>query len=153
MYQIIIGSSEVLKEDVMTSKSSIELVIDFIDTDNERRDQAVLWLLEELCQTNEVKHSGRVIDPNPPEGAQAGEGFLVGLLKAEVSFANFKKLMEFLRERISHKTIKLKIKAPSGAELEVETHNRQDFEFAMQQALVFLETDVCSTSVEQTSEL
>jgi hypothetical protein len=129
-----------LGEFAMAIESNIELVIDFIDTDDEKRDQAVLRLLDELRDIDEVESAGRVIDPNPPKGVLAGEGFLVGLLKTEVSFANFKKLMDFLKNRISNKSIKMKIKASNGTELELETSNQKDFEFAMQQAMVFLGT-------------
>jgi hypothetical protein len=46
----------------------------------------------------------RIVDPKPPEGSKAVGGFLVNLLMAEVSVVNFKKLMNFLLNRIGDKS-------------------------------------------------
>jgi hypothetical protein len=52
-----------------------------------------------LRDLDEIETIYRVLDPNPPEGNKALGEFLVGLLTAEVSVGNVKKLMGFLGDR------------------------------------------------------
>ena len=93
----------------MASNSSIKFTIAFNDPDldSEELDEQAQRLLSELNQMDEVDEVNRVIDPNPPEGNKSMGGFLVGLLTAEVSAANVKKLLGFLGDRLGGKRIQL----------------------------------------------
>jgi hypothetical protein len=52
-----------------------------------------------------------VLDPNPPAGNKAVGAILVGLLTAEVSPVNVKKLLGFLGNHLGGKTIELEVEA------------------------------------------
>ena len=123
----------------MVAPSNVELTVGFNDPNlncEEREAQAqTLWA--ELQDREEVEALGRVPDPNPPEGNKGGS-FLMGLLTAEVSLANVRKLLGFLGERLGNKPIKLKVKAPDGRELELEASSQDEFNFAYQKAQDFL---------------
>jgi hypothetical protein len=95
----------------MTTNSNIRLTIAFTDPelDPDERDEQAQQLITELRQIDEVETVDRVVDLNPPEGNKAIGGFLVGLLRAEVSVANAKKLMGFLGDRLGNKPIELSV--------------------------------------------
>ncbi|MBW4466538.1 MAG: hypothetical protein KME07_14030 [Pegethrix bostrychoides GSE-TBD4-15B] len=123
----------------MADPSSVELTVAFNDPnlDLKEREAQTLNLWAELQDRDEVEALGRVPDPNPPAGYKGGS-FLMGLLTAEVSLANFRKLLGFLAERLGNKPIKLKVKAPDGRELELEASSQDEFNFAYQKAQDFL---------------
>jgi len=79
-----------------------------------------------------------VLAPNPPVVNKTAGAILFGLLTAEVSVANFKKLGAFLSDRLGNKPIKLKVKAPDGREMELEASSQQEFDYAYQKAQDFL---------------
>jgi hypothetical protein len=116
----------------------ISVTFDSPDLEMEERESEVLNLFQALRELEEVESVDRVLDPNPPKGNKAFGGFIIGLLTAEVSVANFKKLMGFLGDRVGSKPIKLKLKAPDGRELELEASSQAEFEFAFQKAQEFL---------------
>jgi hypothetical protein len=119
---------------------TITLTIAFNDPtlDAEEREQQARQFRAELQQIDDIETVDRVLDPNPPEGNKAVGAFLVGLLTAELSVANFKKLGGFLGDRLGNKPIKLKVKAPDGRELELEASSQQEFDHAYQKAQEFL---------------
>jgi len=123
----------------MVAPSNVELTVGFNDPnlDCEEREAQAQTLWAELQDREEVEALGRVPDPNPPEGNKGGS-FLMGLLTAEVSLANVRKLLGFLGERLGNKPIKLKVKAPDGRELELEASSQDEFNFAYQKAQDFL---------------
>ena len=123
----------------MTS-SNITLTIAFTDLalDEDEREAQAQNLLVQLKDLDEVEAVNRVLDPNPPAGNKAIGGILVGLLTAEVSVANFKKLGAFLGDRLGNKPVKLKVKAPDGRELELEASSREEFDYAYEKAQAFL---------------
>jgi ATP-dependent exoDNAse (exonuclease V) alpha subunit len=125
---------------MMADRSDVKVTIAFTDPDleAEEKDEEVQRLLNQMKDLDEVEAVDRVIDPNPPEGNKAAGGFLVGLLLAEVSKENFKKLMGFLSDRLGNKPIKLKVKAPDGRELELEANSQAEFDYAYQKAQDFL---------------
>ena len=123
----------------MTS-SNITLTIAFTDPElgSEELEAQAQNLLVQLKDLDEVETVNRVLDPNPPAGNKAIGGILVGLLTAEVSVANFKKLGAFLGDRLGNKPVKLKVKAPDGRELELEASSREEFDYAYEKAQAFL---------------
>lgn len=81
--------------------TDVKLTIVFTDADlePEEREEQAQRLIAELKQMDEVDAVKRVPDPNPPEGSKAFGSVLMGLLTAEVSVANAKKLLGFLGNR------------------------------------------------------
>ncbi len=124
----------------MPDNDLIQVAVTFDDSDvePEEKESETLNLLQALQELEEVESVNRVFDPNPPEGNKSIGGFIIGLLTAEVSVANFKKLMGFLGDRVGSKPIKLKLKAPDGRELELEASSQAEFEFAFEKAQAFL---------------
>lgn len=96
-------------------------------------------LREQMLDLNLADRTDWIAVKKAPKGAKALGGFLLGMLTAEVNPDNFKKLMRFLCDRISHKTIKLKIKAPDGREIELEASSPEEFALAMAAAEKFLQ--------------
>jgi hypothetical protein len=116
----------------------VSVTFDSPDLEPEEKESEALNLLQALQELEEVESVDRVFDPNPPEGNKSIGGFIVGLLTAEVSVANFKQLMGFLGDRVGAKPIKLKLKAPDGRELELEASSQAEFAFALEKAQEFL---------------
>ena len=123
----------------MASDSSIKFTIAFNDPDldSEELDEQVQRLLSELKQIDEVDEVNRVIDPNPPEGNKSMGGFLVGLLTAEATVENAKKLLGFLGDRLGGKAIELTLEG-NGKKLSVKANSREELEFAIKAAQDFL---------------
>jgi hypothetical protein len=95
-------------------------------------------LFAEFKEVDEVEKVDCVRDPNPPEGNKALGGFLVGLLTAEVSAKNAKKLFGFLGDRLGGKPIELEVEA-NGKKLKVSAHSREELEAAIKAAQDFVE--------------
>ena len=124
----------------MIDHLNITLTIAFNDPDlkNEDLEEQAQNLFAQMRDLDEIETVDRVLDPNPPAGNKAIGGILVGLLTAEVSVANFKKLGAFLGDRLGNKPVKLKVKAPDGRELELEASSREEFDYAYEKAQAFL---------------
>jgi len=63
----------------------------------------------------------------------------VGVLAAEVSAANAKKVLGFLGDRLGNKPISLKAEK-NGKKLEVTANSREELEFLIQKANEFFES-------------
>lgn len=126
----------------MLDNSITSITISFTDPDLdfEEQEEEVQKLLSQMKKLDEVEEVDRVLDPNPPVGNKALGGFLVGMLTAEVSSANVKKLLGFLSERLSGKLIKVAVKAPDGREISVEVRSQAEFASVMQEVQEFLQT-------------
>lgn len=121
------------------NNSGFQLTIAFNDPDLnlEKREEQAQRLMAELKQMDEVDAVERVADPNPPEGSKAFGGFLMGLLKAEVSIANSKKLLGFLGDRLGGKPIELSVEG-NGKKLSVKASSREELEAAIKAAQDFI---------------
>ncbi|CAN1209824.1 Sugar ABC transporter permease [Tumidithrix helvetica PCC 7403] len=117
----------------------IALTITFTDPDltNEELDEEVVRLLGDLSDRSDIEAVDRVRDPNPPKGNMSVGGFLVGVLKAEVSVANAKKVLSFLGDRLNNKPITLEAEG-NGKKLKVVASSREDLVLAVQQAKEFI---------------
>jgi F0F1-type ATP synthase delta subunit len=85
--------------------------------------------------------TGRVPDPHPPVGNKALGAIVFGALTAEISKESFKQLTAFLSQRLGEKasTVKVKVKAPDGREIEIEVNDKSvTFDSAMQKAQDFI---------------
>jgi hypothetical protein len=116
------------------------LTISFTDPEltNAERDDEVVQLLEALNDRSDIDAVDRVRDPNPPEGNKSVGGFFVGMLMAEVSAANAKKVLGFLVNRLGDKPISFEVEG-NGKKLKVSASSREELEFAMQKAREFIE--------------
>lgn len=125
---------------MLSKTSNVKFTIAFIDSelDPEEREEQALRLMGELSQMDELENIGRVQDPNPPEGNKAIGGMLTGLLMAEVSVVNAKKLIGFLGDRLGSKPIELSVEG-NGKKLVVKAHSREELEVAIKAANDFIE--------------
>jgi len=123
----------------MPSPSNVKLTLRLTDPtlDAEEKDEEIQQLLAQLQDMDEVESADRPLDPNPPEGNKAIGGFLVGLLTAEVSVENFKKLLGFLGDRLGGKPISLEVEA-NGKKLKVSANSREELEAAIKAAQDFI---------------
>jgi len=117
----------------------LQLTIAFIDPELEAedRDAEAQRLIADLQEMDAVDTVQRVLDPNPPAGNKAGGGFLVGLLMAEVSVANARKLLGYLGDRLGNKVIELAVEG-NGKKLSVKASSREELEAAIKAAQDFI---------------
>jgi hypothetical protein len=126
----------------MIDASTVTLTIAFTDPELDAEEQEVeaQQLLDQLADLEEVK-TGRILDPNPPEGNKALGAIVFGALTAEISKESFKQLTAFLSQRLGEKapTVKVKVKAPDGREIEIEVNDKSvTFDSAMRKAQDFI---------------
>jgi hypothetical protein len=106
------------------------------DIDDDDKEKETQRLFNELRTLDDIEDVQRVINPEPPEGSKAIAGFLIGLLTAEVKPENIANLFRFLGDRLSNKEVSLTLSLGDDV-LEVTARSREEFEFAMEQALVW----------------
>ncbi|OLP19495.1 hypothetical protein BST81_05035 [Leptolyngbya sp. 'hensonii'] len=123
----------------MTENPNIRLTIHFNapDLDLEERDKQAQQLITELKDLDEVDRVDRIPDPNPPKDNKTLGGFVIGLLKAEVTIGNGKKVLGFLGDRLGGKPIELAVEA-NGKKLSVKAHSRAELEAAIKAAQDFI---------------
>lgn len=123
----------------MSSTTNVKLTVAFVDLDldDDERDAEVQKLLVQMRELDEVEAVERTYDPKPPAGNKALGGFLVGLLTAEVSSENVKKLFSFLSDRLSNRSIELEVEA-NGRKLKVKASNREELAVAIEAAQKFI---------------
>jgi hypothetical protein len=118
----------------MTSSPNLKLTIEFIDP--EERDEQAQRLIAELKSLDEIVVDR--VDANLAEGTKSIGGFLVGLLTAEVSVANSKKLMGFLGDRLGGKPIEFTVEV-NGKKLTAKANSREELDYAIAKANDFIE--------------
>jgi hypothetical protein len=123
----------------MISESNVRLTINFNDSslEAEERDEQVQRLMLELKEIDDVETVERVLDTNPPEGNKALGGFLVGLMTAGVNAENAKRVLGFLGDRLSGKTIELEVEA-NGRKLKVKASSQAELAAAIEAAQKFV---------------
>ena len=123
----------------MSENSSIRLTIAFNDPDldSEELEEQAQNLLAQLRDLDELETVDRVLDPNPPVGNKAVGAILVGLLTAEVSPINAKKLFGFLGDRLGNKAIELEVEA-NGKKLKVKASSQEELMAAIEAAQKFV---------------
>ncbi|MEH2092177.1 hypothetical protein [Nostoc sp.] len=124
----------------MSSESNVKLTIALINLDpdpqeQERQEKEARYLLGEI--KDDVESAELVAVTEIPEGAKSVGGFLVGVLQAEVSLANFKKVLAYLGARLGNKTIELEVEA-NGKKLKVKASNQEELNAAIEQAQKFI---------------
>jgi hypothetical protein len=124
----------------MATISNVQVTLSLadLDLDDEELETEVQNLLPQLREVDGVETAESVGVENAPKGTKAFGGFLLELLNLEVNPANIKTLFKFLGDRFGNKTIKLVVKGTDGRELNLEASSREEFDFAYQKALDFL---------------
>jgi hypothetical protein len=122
-----------------SDSSNVNVVIAFTDPamDVEEREAEAQNLLDQMQELEEVEDVDRILDPNPPEGNKALGGFLIGMLTAEVNPANVKRIMGFLGDRLSGKTIEMEVEA-NGRKLKVKASSQAELISAIEVAQKFI---------------
>lgn len=122
----------------MSSESNVKLAIALSnpDLEPEELERETRYLLQEIKDLD-VENAELVGVTEIPKGAKSVGGFLVGVLQAEVSIANFKKLLGFLGDRLLNKTIELEVEA-NGKKLKVKASSQQELNAAIEQAQKFI---------------
>ena len=110
---------------------NLELVDPSLDAEDLQ--SATRNLLKQVRAVDGVEEADLVAVTDVPDGAMALGGFVVGLLTAEVSAANLKKLGGFLKDRIVGKTLKMSVEA-YGKKIAIEGSSQVEFEYALQKA-------------------
>ncbi|MBD2559240.1 MULTISPECIES: hypothetical protein [Nostoc] len=122
----------------MISESNVKLTIAVFNPslDAEEQERETRNLLREIRDLD-VESAELVAVTQTPPGSKAFGGFLLGVLQAEVSLANFKKLLGFLGDRLGNKTIELEVEA-NGKKLKVKASSREELIAAIEQAQKFV---------------
>jgi methyl coenzyme M reductase subunit D len=115
----------------MTDARTVQLTFAVNDPelDDKERQEIAQKLLRQLKQLDEVEKVGRAEDSNLEEGSRSVLATLVGVLTAEVSVENVKKVLGFVGERIPNKPIIIKVKV-GEQEVEIEAKSRKELEEA-----------------------
>jgi hypothetical protein len=123
----------------MIAESNVKLTIALSnpDLDAEEQEREALNLLREIKDLD-VESAELVAVTEIPEGAKPVGGFLVGVLRTELSLANFKKVLGYLRDRLSNKSIELEVEA-NGKKLKVKANSQQELTAVIEQAQKFVE--------------
>jgi hypothetical protein len=123
----------------MTKNSIVKITISFNDPtlDSEDLEEQAQNLLAQLKDLGEIETIDRVLDPNPPVGNKAVGAILAGMLTAEVSIVNVKKLMGFLGDRLGNKPIELEVEA-NGKKLKVKASSQAELTAAIDAAQKFV---------------
>jgi hypothetical protein len=127
----------------MTQQSNVKFTITLSDPDlgEEELDEATRNLLREMRELDEVEQASLVKVEQAPVGTKSGAGFILGMLQAEVSLANIKKLLGFLGDRLGGKPIEMEVEAPNGRKLKVKASSREELLVAIQAAEDFVKPD------------
>jgi hypothetical protein len=115
----------------MTDARTVQLTFAVNDPelDDEERQEIAQKLLRQLKQLDEVEKVGRAEDSNLEEGSRSLLATLVGVLTAEVSVGNVKKVLGFVGDRLIDKPIIIKVKV-GEQEVEIEAKSRKELEEA-----------------------
>ncbi|MBE9201780.1 MULTISPECIES: hypothetical protein [unclassified Nodularia (in: cyanobacteria)] len=122
----------------MSSQSNVTLTITLAnpDLDAEEQERETHNLLREIKELD-VESAGLVAVTEIPEASKPVGGFLLGVLRAEVSIGNTKKLLGFLGDRLGNKTIELEVEA-NGKKLKIKASSSQELITAIEQAQKFI---------------
>ena len=117
----------------MTTNVFVNLELVDSSLDAEDLQAAARNLLKQVRAVDGVEEADLVAVTDVPEGSMALGGFVVGLLTAEVSAANLKKLGGFLKDRIVGKTLKMSVEG-YGKKIAIEANSQAEFDYAIQKA-------------------
>ncbi|MEH2022228.1 hypothetical protein [Nostoc sp.] len=114
----------------------LTIALDNPDLDAEEQERETRNLLREIRDLD-VESAELVAVAETPKDSKAFGGFLLGVLQAEVSITNFKKVLGFLGDRLGNKTIELEVEA-NGKKLKVKASSQQELMTAIAAAQKFV---------------
>lgn len=122
----------------MITKSNIKLIIALSDPDLDAQelDEQARNLKREMNDLD-IESVELVAVEEVPEGTKAFGGFVLGMLQAEVSLANIKKVLGFLSDRLGSQPIELEVEA-NGKKLKVKASSQQELQAAIEAAQQFV---------------
>jgi hypothetical protein len=129
------------------SSAVVRILFDFSQADPElspeELEDLTRWTSAEIEDL--VDSVSLVRESELPEGGKSAlGGFLLGILKTEVSKEGFKKLGSQLGERFGSRifkgnaSLKMELEAPDGTKLKIEAGSQDEFAYIMQQAQAFI---------------
>ena len=125
----------------------VRIIVEFIDPelDREEKELDVTRLINQLKKVDEIDAVSRITDPNPPIVNESltdksFTSFLIGLLSAEFSIENARKVLDFLANRLQNKPIKFTVETQEKS-LEIEVYSSEDLNSAMDAVKKFLADD------------
>ncbi len=123
----------------MADTSNVRVTIAFNDPElgSEDLEAQAQNLLAQMRDLDEIETIDRVLDPNPPAGNKSVGAALIGILTAEVSPVNIKKLLGFLGDRLGNKPIELEVEA-NGKKLKVKASSQAELMVAIEAAQKFV---------------
>lgn len=115
----------------MTDIPTIQLTFAVNDSELEDADRQEIAqkLLRQLKQLDEVEKVSRAEDSNREEGSRSVLATMVGVLTADVSVENIKKVLSFISARIPDKPILIKVKV-GDQEVEINAKTCKELEEA-----------------------
>lgn len=126
----------------MTDESTVQFILDLTTTglEEEELNRLTITLLQQMKDSDEFEKVNRVAveDEDIPKDAKSIEGFIVGILMAEVNSQNIISAISWVQRRLSGKTLKFTVKTPQGTEISLEGRTLKDIEALMQEAEKFL---------------
>ncbi|MBD2528353.1 hypothetical protein H6G97_01785 [Nostoc flagelliforme FACHB-838] len=122
----------------MTEQSNIKFTIALgnPNLDAEEQERETRNLVREIKDLD-VESAELVAVTETPKGSKALGGFLLGVLQAEVSMANFKKVLGFVGDRLGNKTVELEVEA-NGKKLKIKASSQQELAAALEAAQKFV---------------
>lgn len=122
----------------MTITPKVKVLISLIDDNlnDDELEEVIQKLVQEMREFDELDKVGQVIDLNIPENAKPIGSFVIGLLQAEVSLENFKKLTSFLSDRIGNGRIKMEAEV-NGSKFKIEASSREELKAGVEAAKDF----------------
>ncbi|WDD36284.1 SAV_2336 N-terminal domain-related protein (plasmid) [Nostoc sp. UHCC 0926] len=128
-------------QDELIGSKSVSLGISFDDPslDDYELEDETRKLLRDLKNRDDIETVERVRVVDMPEGSKSIGGFLAGLLTASISFANFKKVLHFLGDRLGNKPISFEVEV-NGKKLKIRASSRDELEFAIKKAQEFIDS-------------
>lgn len=122
----------------MIAESNIKLIIALKDPDlePEELEEQTRNLVREMEDVG-VEYADLVAVEEIPEGSKAFGGFLLGLLQAEVSVANIKRVLGFIGNRLGGQPIELEVEA-NGKKLKVKASSQEELQAAIEAAQQFV---------------
>jgi uncharacterized protein YaiE (UPF0345 family) len=122
--------------------SEVQVVLALVDAeeDAERTQLSIQQMLPLFREVEGLEAVGLLTETEIPDGAKSVGAMVLGAAKFTVANSNILKGIGWVGDRlINGRTLKMKVKAPNGSEVEVEAKSREDFDYQLQQAIAFCE--------------
>ncbi|MCU0571110.1 MAG: hypothetical protein MUF49_31665 [Oculatellaceae cyanobacterium Prado106] len=120
--------------------SEIQVILALMDAedDADRLQASAQNLLPLLREVEGIEEVGLFTEAETPDGSKSFGAIVPGALKFLVENSQILQGVAWVGDRlINGRTLKMKVKAPNGSEVELEAKSREDFDYQLQQAIAF----------------